>query len=88
MIITTVSNTNTEIHSTIILHEDANTYVASKPITHLTLRVSQSKSEIIVMYDGAEYHDYTMSNNGSYIQFIFNKPITPAIFMDVSCQIL
>jgi len=85
LIITTVSNTNTEIHSTIILHEDANTYVASKPITHLTLRVSQSKSKIIVMYDGVEYHDYTMSNNGSYIQFIFNKPITPAIFMDVSC---
>jgi len=85
LIITTVSNTDTEIHSTIILHKDANTYVASKPITHLTLRVSQSKSEIIVMYDGIEYHNYTMTNNGSYIQFVFDEPITPAIFMDVSC---
>jgi hypothetical protein len=84
LIITTVSNTDTEIHSTIILHEDADTYVASKPITHLTLRVSQSKSEIIVMYDGIEYHNYTMTNNGSYIQFVFDEPITPAIFMDVS----
>jgi hypothetical protein len=75
---------NLKKFGSIILHEDANTYVASKPITHLTLRVSQSKSKIIVMYDGIEYHNYKMTNNGSYIQFVFDEPITPAIFMDVS----
>ena len=83
LLIITISNANTEIHSTVILHEDADTYVASKPITHLTLRVANTKKEIIVMYNGVEYHNYTMSNNGSYIQFVFNEPITPAIFMDI-----
>jgi hypothetical protein len=29
-----------------------------------------------------------MTNNGSYIQFVFDEPITPAIFMDVSWQTL
>jgi hypothetical protein len=88
LLITITEGNNTEIHSTVILDANANTYVAPHPITHLTIVTSILTNEIQVVYEGDLITEYTLTKNGTNLVFVFPNPITPAIFMDVACETL